>query len=103
MITRRLNRHTVVGMRRSTLLLAVTIGFALLYGAASIALGTPPDAGDSAASVVRWVPPHDGNARLWMWLLTLSVHLFAIYAASIRGVPPGPHRDVFLFGAIAFA
>lgn len=103
MTFRRPRRHTVVGMRRSTLLLAVTIGFALLYGAASIALGTPPDAGDSAASVVRWFGAHDGNVRVWLWLLTLSVPLFAIYAAIIRGVLPAPHRDVFLFGAIAFA
>jgi hypothetical protein len=97
------DRRTVVGMRRSTVLMIVTIAFAVLYGAASIALGTPPDASESAASVLSWFGAHDGNVRLWLWLLTLGGPLFAVYAAIIRGVLPTPHRDVFLFGAIAFA
>jgi hypothetical protein len=85
------------------MLLVATIGFALLYAAATIALGSPPEANDSAASVVAWFRAHDDNVRWWLWLLTLGAPLFAVYTAIIRGLLPAPHRDVFLFGAIAFA
>src|SRR4051812_35430796 len=90
-------------MRRSTLLLSVTIAFGLLYVAATVALGSPPDARDSGASVAAWFRDNDGQVRTWMWLLTLSAPLFAVYAALIRERLPAPHRDVFFFGAIAFA
>jgi hypothetical protein len=103
MITAASDRRTVVGMRRSTTLLVATIGFAVLYLAASIALGSPPEASDSGATVVSWFRAHDGNVRVWLWLLTLGAPLFAVYTAIIRGLLPSPHRDVFLFGAIAFA
>jgi hypothetical protein len=36
-------------------------------------------------------------------LLTLSAPLFATFAALIRERLPSPHRDVFFFGAVAFA
>jgi hypothetical protein len=90
-------------MRRSTVLLLATIGFAVLYAAATIALGTPPGASDSGGTVVAWFRDHDSNVRWWVWLLTLGAPLWAAYAAILRGVLPAPHRDVFLFGAIAFA
>src|SRR5438270_124856 len=89
-------------MRRSTVLLAVTIAFAVLYAAATIALGTPPEADDPGSTVVSWFAAHDGNVRTWLWLLTLGAPLFATYVAIIRGLLPSPHRDVFLYGAIAF-
>ena len=90
-------------MRRSTLLLAVTIGFGVLYGAAVIVLGSPPEAGDSGQQVVSWFRDHDGQVRTWAWLLTLTGPLVATFAALIRDRLPAPHRDVFFFGAIAFA
>lgn len=89
-------------MRRSTLLLTVTIGFGLAYLAATAALGSPPDGGDTAATVSAWFRDHDGNVRTWLWLLTVSSPLFAVFAALIRSVLPAPHRDVFFVGAIAF-
>ena len=96
-------RRTVMGMRRSTMLLVVTIGFAVLYLAASLALGSsPPKASDSGPKVAAWFQAHDGNVRTWLWLLTIGGPLFATYAAIVRGVLPAPHRDVFLFGAISF-
>jgi hypothetical protein len=90
-------------LRRSTLLLSVTVGFGLLYAGAAIALGSTPDSGDSGQSVAAWFRDHDGQVRVWTWLLTLSAPLFAVFAALIRAQLPAPHRDVFFFGAIAFA
>jgi apolipoprotein N-acyltransferase len=90
-------------MKRSSLLLVVTVGFGVLYLAASIALGTTPDAGDNGQTVAAWFRDHDGNVRAWIWLLTLSAPLFATFAALVRERLPSPHRDVFFFGAIAFA
>jgi apolipoprotein N-acyltransferase len=90
-------------VRRSTLLLVSTVGFGLLYLAAVIALGSPPDAGDSGQAVAAWFRDNDGNVRAWLWLLTLSLPLFATFAALIRAQLPAPHRDVFFFGAMALA
>jgi len=89
-------------MRRSTILISATIGFAAIYVAATAALGSPPDAGDSAATVTAWFRDHDSNVRTWMWLLTVSGPLFAAYAALVRAALPAPYRDVFFVGAVAF-
>jgi hypothetical protein len=90
-------------VRRSTVLLSATVGFGLLYLAASIVLGSTPDATDSGPTVAAWFRDHDGQVRTWMWLLTLSAPFFATFAALVRTALPAPHRDVFFFGAIAFA
>jgi hypothetical protein len=90
-------------MRRSTVLLSATIGFGLLYLAATIALGSTPDAGDDGQAVAAWFRDNDSHVRAWAWLLTLSAPLFATYAALVRARLPAPHRDVFFFGALAFA
>lgn len=90
-------------MRRSTLLLVATLGFGVLYLAATAALGSTPDAGDNGQAVAAWFRDHDGHVRAWIWLLTLSAPLFATFAALVRAQLPAPHRDVFFFGAIAFA
>ena len=90
-------------MRRSTLLVSATIGFGLLYLSATIALGSTPDAGDDGQAVASWFRDHGDRVRIWMLLLTLSAPLFATVAALVRAQLPAPHRDVFFFGAIAFA
>jgi apolipoprotein N-acyltransferase len=90
-------------VRRATLLIAVTAGFGLLYLAATVALGSPPDAGASGEEVAAWFRGHGGHVRAWLWLLTVSAPLFAVFAVLVRAALPAPHRDVFLFGAIAFA
>ena len=89
-------------MRRSTLLLAATGGFAVLYVAATAVLGSPPDAGDSSATVTSWFADNDSHVRAWLWLLTLGLPVFVLYAALVRAVLPAVHRDVFFAGAIAF-
>jgi len=89
-------------MRRSTLLLAATAGFAVLYLAATAVLGSPPDAGDSATTVTSWFAANDSHVRAWLWLLTLGLPVFVVYAALVRAVLPAVHRDVFFAGAIAF-
>jgi apolipoprotein N-acyltransferase len=90
-------------MRRSTLLLSATVGFGLLYIAAAVALGSTPDAGDDGQAVAAWFRDNDGHVRTWIWLLTLSAPFFATFVALVRAQLPAPHRDVFLFGAVAFA
>jgi hypothetical protein len=90
-------------MRRSTLLLSVTVGFGLLYLGATVALGSTPDAGDDGQVVAAWFRDNDDQVRVWTWLLTLSGPLLATFAALVRARLPAPHRDVFFFGAIAFA
>ncbi|MEY2566867.1 MAG: hypothetical protein QOE35_1396 [Actinomycetota bacterium] len=89
-------------MKRSSVLLAATIGFGLLYLAAGAALGTPPGVDDDARTVAAWFAAHGSNVRWWLWLLTLTGPVFAVFAALVRERLPRPHRDVFLFGAIAF-
>jgi len=90
-------------MRRSTLLVSATVGFGLLYISATIALGSTPDAGDDGQAVASWFWDNGDQVRVWMLLLTLSAPLFATFAALIRTELPAPHRDIFFFGAIAFA
>src|SRR5438132_19883 len=90
-------------MRRSTFLLSVTVGFGLLYLAAVVALGSTPGAGEDGPAVADWFRSHGGQVRAWMLLLTLFAPLFATFAALVRAQLPAPHRDLFFFGAIAFA
>jgi hypothetical protein len=89
-------------MKRSTAVLGATIGFALLYLGATIALGTPPDVNDNGAAVSRWFASNGGHVRTWAWLLTLSAPLFALYAAFVRQHLPVGLRDLWLIGAVAF-
>ena len=88
-------------MRRSTVLLSATVGFGVLYLAATVAIGSTPDAGDDGQTVAAWFRDHGDQVRVWMWCLTLSAPLFATFAALIRAALPAPHRDVFFFGAVA--
>lgn len=87
-------------MRRSTVLLAVTIGFTASFVASTAALGTTPDAKDDGAAVAAWFRDNGGHVRLWLWLGTLSVMLFAVFAGLVRARLPEVYRDVFFIGAI---
>src|SRR3954469_1743972 len=89
-------------MHRSTAVLGSTIGFALLYLGATIALGTPPDVNDNGVAVFTWFRDNGSHVRTWAWLLTLSAPLFALYAAFVRQHLPVGLRDLWLIGAIAF-
>jgi hypothetical protein len=88
-------------MKRSTVLLGSIIGFAILYAAATIALGTTPEATDSGTEVVRWFRDNGDHVRLWLLFSTFALVAFAVYAAIIRAGLPSPHRDIFLVGAVA--
>src|SRR6478609_12130711 len=90
-------------MRRSTVLLLSTIGFAVLFFASGLAVGTTPDANDSGEQVVKWLTSHHDGLRLSLWCLTIALMLFAVFAALVREQLPTPHRDVFFFGAITLA
>jgi hypothetical protein len=90
-------------MRRSTALLTATIGFGVLYLAAALTLGSTPDSGDNGIAVAAWFRDHDGRVRASVWMLTLSLPLFATFAGLIRAQLPAVHRDIFFFGAITLA
>jgi hypothetical protein len=89
-------------MNRSTAVLGSTIGFALLYLGATVALGTPPDVHDNGLAVARWFSDNGSHVRTWAWLLTLSAPLFGLYAAFVRQRLPVGLRDLWLIGAVAF-
>jgi hypothetical protein len=90
-------------MRNRTVLLASTLLLAVLYIAGAVALGTTPDADDGGPDVASWFRDNGGHVQWWLWLATLSVIVFAVFASLIRRQLPAPHRDVFFFGAIALA
>ncbi len=90
-------------MRRSTALMSVTVGFAVLYVAGILALGTPPDATDRGEDVVAWFHKNGGHVHTWVWLATLTLPLVAIFASFIRNRLSAPYGDVFFFGMVAFA
>src|SRR3954463_8759188 len=90
-------------MRRSTVLLATTVGIAVLYLASALALGTPPDAADRGEDVVSWFRDNSAHVHMWLWLLTLSLPLLAVYGSFVRNRLTAPYGDVFFFGTAAFA
>jgi hypothetical protein len=90
-------------VRRGNVLLAVTILFGVLYLAATVVLGSPPDASDDTAAIRSFFSGHGGEVRAWAFLLTLSSPVFAVFAALVRARLPEVWRDVFFFGAVAFA
>jgi hypothetical protein len=82
--------------------LTSVVGFSVLYVAAGLVLGPTPTADDNGATVAAWFRANGGHVRVWLWLLTLALPLFALFAAMIRQILPPVYRDVFFFGAIAF-
>jgi hypothetical protein len=52
--------------------------------------------------VAAWFRHNGGHVRLWLWLITLAVPLFAIFASMVRGRLAPMFRDLFFFGVIAF-
>jgi hypothetical protein len=83
--------------------MVATIAFLVLTIAALVALGTAPQARDSGTVVISWFHDHGAHVRWATWFLTLGLMAFGVYAALLRDALPAPHRDVFFFGAIAFA
>jgi len=90
-------------MRKATLLIVATIGFGVLYLTAGAVLGSTPSPTASGQALLTWFSEHGGRVRIWLWFLTLSLPLFAVFASIVRERLPTPHRDVFFFGAVAFA
>jgi hypothetical protein len=90
------------GIRSSTVLWVSTVLAVVLYGAATLALGTPPDGTADGQAVTDWFASQGEHVRTWAWLLTLSAPVYATVATLIRDRLPAPYRDVYFFGAIAF-
>jgi hypothetical protein len=87
---------------QSRTLIAAAIAGGLLYLTAFVALGSPPEATDSPASVVEWFRDHYDAARIYAWTATLGALAFAVVAGIISGLLPSPYSNVFLVGAAAF-
>ncbi len=85
---------------RTLILTAVAAG--LLYLVGAIALGSPPGASDSPATIGAWFADHHDAARTYAWTATFGTLAFAVFAAIVRGLLPAPHSNVFLLGAAAF-
>jgi hypothetical protein len=87
-------------------LLAATIAYGVLAasgGVALAALGTLPAATETGPELVAWFRSYPRSIRLGVWAFTVAVPPLAVMVAFLRGMLPPPHRDVFLFGAIAYA
>ncbi len=85
---------------RALVLAAVAAGILYLVGA--IALGSPPDATDSPATVAAWFADHRDAARTDAWTATFGALALAVFAGMVRELLPGPNGNVFLLGAAAF-
>ena len=89
-------------MTRGRLLLVAAIAAGALYLVGAVALGTPPKASASAATVAAWVRDHESGVRTYAWTATFGTLAFAVAIALVAEVLPQPHRRVFLIGATAF-
>jgi hypothetical protein len=87
--------------QRRTLIVAV-VAAGVLYLVGAVALGSPPGASDSEATVGGWFADHHDAARTYAWTATFGTLAFAVFAAIVRGLLPAPHSSVFLLGAAAF-
>jgi hypothetical protein len=74
----------------------------VLYVAATFALGMAPTDQSTGREVATWFGANGGPVRLFCWLITVFVPVFATFAATVRLRLPAPHRDIFLLGAAVF-
>jgi hypothetical protein len=86
----------------SRALLAATAAYLLLAGVGLIAVGTFPAATETGDQLVAWFSENGESVRLFVWALTVAILPLAIMIACLRRLLPGPHRDVFLVGAISY-
>lgn len=86
----------------SRVLIGAAIAAGLLYLAGAVALGIPPHAEDNGAQVAAWFQEHREGVRWYVWTLTVSVPLFSVVFALLRGLLPKPHCDVLFVGGITF-
>jgi hypothetical protein len=86
----------------SRTLLGAALAVLILYAVGVIALGSPPSASDTGEQVVTWFRQHREDVRWAVWAATVSIPFFAGMFALLRRLLPGPHRDVFLIGAVVF-
>jgi len=89
-------------MTQRRTLIGAAIAAGLLYLVGAVALGSPPGASDSGATIGSWFADHHDAARTYAWTATFGVLAFAVFAAIVRGLLPAPHSSVFLLGAAAF-
>ena len=89
-------------MTQARVLIVAAVAAVVLYLIGAIALGTPPKAGDSPATIAAWFADHHNAARTYAWTATFGALAFAVLAGIVRGLLPAPHSSVFLLGAAAF-
>jgi len=97
-----LQDKAIDGRIGSSVLLVATIAYAALSVVALVGIGTLPAASDSGAQLVDWFREHGRSVRWFMWVSTVATPPLAVMMALMRRLLPVPHRDVFLFGAIAY-
>ncbi len=90
-------------MSRQRLLLSCSIGFVVLFIAAIAVLGTPPGINDSGPDIVKWMSAHRDAVRWSVWVATLSMPVFVIYAVLMAEVLGRVLGRVFLVGASSVA
>lgn len=89
-------------MTQARALIVAAVAAGLLYLVGAVALGSPPGASDSPATVAAWFADHHDAARTYAWTATFGALAFAVFAGIVRDALPAPHRNVFLLGAAAF-
>jgi hypothetical protein len=89
-------------MSRSSVLIGAAVLGGWLYLVGAVALGSPPEAGDSGVAVVSWFREHQDAARLYAWTATFGTLAFAVSTGIVRSLLPSPFGYVFLIGAAAF-
>ncbi|HWC36659.1 MAG TPA: hypothetical protein VG650_17760 [Mycobacteriales bacterium] len=89
-------------MRSKSLIVGSAAVFAVLYLAATTALGKPPAADASSATTTTWLAGHEGHVRTFAWLLVIGLPFFCAASAGLRLWLPSGWRDVYFAGAIAF-
>ncbi len=88
-------------MKRSTMLLAVSIGVVVLYAIAVLAEGEPPGVNDDGGTIVAWLLEHREQVRWSTFFLTLAAPVFAVYAVLMRELLGGIAGRLFVFGVAA--
>jgi hypothetical protein len=89
------------GQVGSRALLAATAAYAILVAVAMVAFGTFPAASETGPQLVTWFRENRDSVRWGVWAFTVAVPSFALEVALLRRLLPAPHRDMFLFGAVA--
>jgi hypothetical protein len=86
----------------SRVLTAATVAYGVLGAVALVGFGTLPAASETGPQVVTWFHENANSVRYGVWSFTVAAPPFALMVVLLRRLLPSPHRDMFLFGAVAY-